>query len=147
MLSSLLRRHPRLTSLLTGLGLAAGLTLASVPAANAAPYYFYSAESAGPGSASAFTQFYAAHSSQLISIQNNYVNCPAFNGAHVTWCGTVGNNTGHAQAGVNYTYGGGSYWMREDVYAAVSSPTGSLYCTTRGNATSHFVLHCNGYPV
>src|ERR1700745_4385257 len=84
--------------ILTGLALAGGLILAAAGTADAAPYYYYGAESAGSG-ASAFTQFYAAHSSQLISIQNNHVNCPAFNGAHVTWCGTVGNNTGHAQGG------------------------------------------------
>jgi hypothetical protein len=127
--------------ILLSLALAAGLILAAVVPASAAPYYYYGAESAGSG-ASAFTQFYAAHSTQLISIQNNHVNCPAFNGAHVTWCGTIGNNTSHAQAGVNYTVNGVSYWMREDVYAAIWY--GSLKCTTRGNAPSHFVTACNG---
>ena len=128
--------------ILVGLVLAAGLTLAIAVPANAAPYYYYGAESGGPGPASAFTQFYAAHSTNLISIESGHVNCPAFNGAHVTWCGTVGNNTNHAQAGVNFTVNGGSYWMRMDVYAPVVY--GSLRCSTRGNATSHFVTSCNG---
>ena len=123
------------------LALAAAAALAAAPAASAAAYQYYGAESAG-GGASAFTQFNAAHSVSLISIESGYVNCPAFNGAHVTWCGTIGNNTNHAQAGVNYTFGGVSYWMREDVYAAVVY--GSLRCTTRGNAPSHFVTFCAG---
>jgi hypothetical protein len=129
-------------SILAVLALAAGLTLAAAPA-NAATYQYYGAESYNAGSgATAFTQFNAAHSNTLISIKSNYVNCPAYNGAHVTWCGTVGNNTNHAQAGVNYTVNGVSYWMREDVYAPVYY--GSLRCTTRGNATSYFVTYCNG---
>lgn len=112
-------------------------------AAQAAPYQYYGAESYNPtAGASAFTQFYAAHSAYIISIQYNHVNCPAYNGAHVTWCGTVGNNTGHAQAGVNYTVGGAAYWMRMDVYAAAVA--GYLKCTTRGNAPSHFVNACAG---
>lgn len=113
-------------------------------AAQAAPYQYYSATSGGVAGASAFTQFNAAHSSVLISIESNHVACPGPNGAHVTWCGTIGNNTSHAQAGVNYTAGGGSYWMRMDVYAAVASGTGSLQCDTRGNAPSHFVIACPG---
>lgn len=126
---------------LFALALAAATTLAAAPAASAGTYQYYGAESAG-GGASAFTQFNAAHSTNLISIESGYVNCPAYNGAHVTWCGTIGNNTSHAQAGVNYTRNGVSYWMREDVYAAVWY--GSLRCSTRGNDTSHFVTSCAG---
>jgi hypothetical protein len=134
-----------LRRILTGLALAAGLALATAPAASAGTYTYYGAESYNPSyGSSAFTQFYAAHSVYIVSIQNNYVNCPGLNGAHVTWCGTVGNNTGHAQAGVNYTAGGQSFWMRMDVYAPASSPTGHLYCTTRGDAGSHFVTSCDG---
>ena len=131
----------RLRRVLLALALAAAAALAAAPPASAAAYQYYGAESAGSG-ASAFTQFYAAHSASLISIQSNVVHCPAFNGAHVTWCGTVNNNTGHAQAGVNYTVNGVSYWMREDVYAPVYY--GSVKCTTRGNAPSHFVTACAG---
>jgi hypothetical protein len=128
-----------------GLALTAGLILPAAAPASAATYQYYGAESYNSGSgATAFTQFNAAHSNTLISIKSNYVNCPAFNGAHVTWCGTIGNNTNHAQAGVNYTVNGVSYWMRMDVYAAVVY--GSLKCDTRGNATSHFVTYCNGVP-
>ena len=121
----------------------AALLGVTATAAQAAPYQYYGAESGGtPGGASAFTQFNAAHSQYLISIESGHVTCPGLNGAHVTWCGTVGNNTGHAQAGVNYTVNGTSYWMRDDVYAAASSGTGSLRCATRGNAPSHFVTAC-----
>lgn len=116
---------------------------AAAPAAQAASYYYYGAEAGGiPGGASAFTQFYAAHSQYIISIESNHVNCPAFSGAHVTWCGTVGNNTGHAQAGVNFTVSGVSYWMRMDIYAPATA--GYLKCGTRGNSPSHFVTACNG---
>lgn len=111
--------------------------------ASAAPYYYNGAET-GAGAASAFTQFYAATSYNLISIQSGHVNCPAYNGAHVTWCGTVGNNTSHAQAGVNFTVNGVSYWMRDDMYAPVASGTGQVTCSTRGNAPSHFITACNG---
>ena len=131
----------RLRRTILALGIAVTAALAAAPAASAGTYTYYGAESAG-GGASAFTQFNAAHSNQLVSIESNYVNCPAYNGAHVTWCGTIGNNTSHAQAGVNYTLGGVSYWMRMDVYAAVWY--GSLKCDTRGNAVSHFVTYCNG---
>lgn len=133
--------------ILTGLTLAAGLILSAAglavtaTPANAAAYYYYGAEAASAGE-SAFTQFYAAHSVNLISIQSGYVHCPAYNGAHVTWCGTVGNNTSHAQAGVNFTVNGVSYWMREDVYAPIWY--GSVKCATRGNAPSRFVTACNG---
>ncbi len=123
------------------LALAAAAALAAAPAASAAPYQYYGAESAG-GGASAFTQFNAAHSTNLISIESNYVNCPAYNGDHVTWCGTVNNNTNHAQAGVNYTRNGVSYWMRMDVYAPVFY--GYVKCVTRGNDTSHFPTSCAG---
>ena len=133
-------RRPRLAALLAGLALTAGLSLAAIPAANAAPYYYNGAEAGGVAGASAFTQFYAATSSTLISIESNHVNCPAFQGAHVTWCGTIGNNTNHAQAGVNFTVNGVSYWMRDDMYAHASGPT----CSTRGNSPSHFVTACNG---
>ena len=104
----------------------AALLGVTATAAQAAPYQYYGAESAGSG-ASAFTQFYAAHSVNLISIESNHVNCPAFNGAHVTWCGTVGNNTNHAQAGVNYTAGGVSYWMRRTCTPpSCTAPCGAL---------------------
>ena len=133
----------RLRRVLLVLALAATAALAAAPSASAAAYQYYGAESANPAAgATAFTQFYAAHSVNLISIESNYVNCPAFNGAHVTWCGTIGNNTNHAQAGVNYTVGGVSYWMREDVYAPVWY--GYVKCGTRGNAPSHFVNACAG---
>lgn len=134
----------RLRRGLFALALAAIATLAGASSASAAPYYYNGAESGGVAGASAFTQFYAASSATLISIQSNHVNCPALNGAHASWCGTVNNNTGHAQAGVNYTVNGVSYWMRMDIYAAASSGTGHLLCTTRGNAPSHFVTACNG---
>ena len=132
----------RLRRWLAALPLAAAAVLAAAPSASAAgTYQYYGAESYNPSyGSSAFTQFNAAHSTYLISIQSNYVNCPAFNGAHVTWCGTVGNNTNHAQAGVNYTVGGQSFWMRMDVWAAVVY--GYLKCGTRGNAGSHFVTAC-----
>jgi hypothetical protein len=107
--------------------------------ANAATYQYFGAESATAG-ASAFAQFNAAHSTYIISIESNVVHCPAFNGARVTWCGTVGNNTGHAQAGVNYTVNGVSHYMRYDVYAPSVS---SQMCSTRGDVT-HFITYCNG---
>ena len=127
--------------IILALALAAGLALAAAPAASAGTYQYYGAESySNPGTA--FVQFNAAHSYNIVSIKSNYVNCPAFNGAHVTWCGTVGNNTVHAQAGVNYTDNGKSYWMREDVYAAAWD--GTFRCDTRGNGVSNFVTYCAG---
>src|SRR6516162_5400443 len=126
--------------IIADLALAAGLDLAASPA-SAGTYQYYGAE-AYSAPASAFVQFNAAHSTILISIKSGYVHCPAYNGAHVTWCGTVGNNTNHAQAGVNFTAGGRSYWMREDVYAAIWY--GSLKCDTRGNSTTYFVTYCAG---
>jgi hypothetical protein len=135
------RRRPRLLALLMSVLLMLPLVLAAAPA-NAGTYTYYGAESYNSTGATAFVQFNAAHSYSLISIQSNYVHCPAYNGAHVTWCGTVGNNTNHAQGGVNYTVNGVSYWMREDVYAATWY--GSLKCYARGNATTHFVTYCNG---
>jgi hypothetical protein len=133
-------------NIFTGLALAAGLILpaaglaVTATPANAATYQYFGAESATSG-ASAFVQFNAAHSSTLISIQSGHVNCPAFNGAQVKWCGTVGNNTSHAQAGVNYTVNGVSHYMREDVYAPVWY--GYVKCSTRGDVVS-FVTYCNG---
>ena len=136
---SRLRSWVTVLTLALGLGLGVPATFA-VTAASAGTYQYFGAESATSG-ASAFTQFHAASSTQLISIQSNHVNCPAFNGARVTWCGTIGNNTSHAQAGVNYTVNGVAHWMREDVYAAISY--GHLVCDTRGDVV-HFVTYCNG---
>lgn len=122
------------------MALAAGIALTLAGPASAGTYQYYGAESyAAP--ASAFTQFYAAHSSYLVSIESGYVHCPAFNGARVTWCGTVGNNTSHAQAGVNWTANGRSHWMRMDVFAPVWY--GYLRCDTRGD-TVNFVNACAG---
>jgi hypothetical protein len=129
----------RIARIIPVLGLALALVLPAA-AASAGTYQYFGAESATAG-ASAFTQFNAASSNTLISIESNYVHCPAFNGAHVTWCGTVGNNTNHAQAGVNFTVNGVSHWMRMDVYAAVYY--GHLVCKTRGDVVN-FVTFCNG---
>jgi hypothetical protein len=137
---SRLRRRAAVLALATGLGLGIPATFA-VTAASAGTYQYFGAESYNSGSgATAFVQFNAAHSVNLVSIESNYVNCPAFNGAHVTWCGTIGNNTNHAQAGANYTVSGKAYYLREDVWAPVVY--GSLKCGTRGDATSHFVTAC-----
>jgi hypothetical protein len=136
----------RLRSLVSVLALAAGLGLGvpatfAITAASAGTYQYFGAESYNSGSgATAFVQFNAAHSQYIVSIESGYVHCPAFNGGHVTWCGTIGNNTDHAQAGVNYTVSGRAYYLREDVYAPVVY--GGLTCSTRGNATSHFVTAC-----
>ena len=134
---------PRILGRLGAVLAAAALALGPVLAANAAAYQYFGAESYNSSSgATAFVQFNAAHSQYIVSIKSNYVNCPAFNGAHVTWCGTVGNNTSHAQAGVNYTAGGQSHYLRMDVYAP--SVYGFLKCGTRGDDSSHFVTYCNG---
>lgn len=140
------RRFVRARAVLAALALAAGLGLAAAPSADAASYQYFGAESYNSTSgASVFVQFNAAHSQYLVSIKSNYVNCPVpGGGAHVTWCGTVGNNTSHAQAGANYTAGGRSHYIRMDVYAPGVSGTGALTCGTRGDDTSHFVTFCNG---
>jgi hypothetical protein len=130
--------------IILGLALAAGLSLAAAAPANAASYQYYGAEASVPATgSSAFVQFNAAYSTYIVSIKSNYVNCPVFSATR-TWCGTAGNNTGHAQGGVNFKVNGTSYYLRLDVYAPASSPTGHLYCTTRGNTPSHFPTSCNG---
>ena len=120
--------------------------LAVTPAA-AAPAYvtgvqYYGAESAVPSAgATAFVQLNAAATYSRIWLSGS-VHCPAFNGAHTTWCGWIGNGTNHAQGGVNYTVGGGSYWMRLDIYAPIWNGV-SIRCVTRGN-TVNFVTYCAG---
>ena len=130
-----------LTILVLGL---AGL-LASGPAASAAPgvvsgYHYYEAESWNSGSsASAFVQFHATTDQYHVWL-NGGVSCPVFNGAVRTWCGWSNNGTNLGTAGVNYTVGGVSHYLRLDVYAAVWY--GSVVCRTRGNATTQFVTYC-----
>lgn len=144
------RRNLVSSLVLAAVVLLAGLTAVAAPSAQAAPaapayvtgYHYYEGYSDNPSyGSSAFVRFHATNSVGQVWI-NGSVACPAYNGAVRTWCGWIGNGSSHAQAGVNYTVSGQSFWFRFDVYAP--DWYGQLTCTVRGNAGVRAITYCPG---